>query len=291
MAKLTKKMRARIDALELPETWMVFFHNIKGIDFYDGELGSPDRVARNVNTIAFFNSQADINRFYTTAMMSNICSEDGGEQLTIEQRLYHNLVQHIHDTLVNDINMDELLKDVEDDPDGTFRKILSKLPNYDNLKNEVFDVMKDHKDSDYDCYGDLTHFPYTKDQCKLLLYAFTQMNTLFSLYAVAMNSDKEADLYIVKLKDTELLRIWELYMADFQGQMNEEANAADFPMYQKWCQYEIDFFKTIDKRKIPWGEYIHDNVQNAKVDLDVLSGNMDSLFKIGTSPESKIETD
>ena len=258
------KVQKMVDELPFKNRkFLIFYENIEGHEFFDDELGSIDRRARHINPMMLFDSINDLKNLLTEVVMVSL-SEDTNIEIPFEQQLNILTTKQVYENFNKNLNTEELIQQIKSASMTLEKKqeIFENVINNSNfafakeLPDNLFQVMSQHTPKGYNTYTDCKSYPYTLAECKLLTLLFIAENTFFSTYAIAMHLDKKIPLWVVELDNHDLLRLFELFLPDFEESLTKEALEKDFPMYQIWEHMEIDLWKKFKTKRFSMQDFL-----------------------------------
>lgn len=277
--KLFKTIPAeKLEKMTLDKCYLLFFHNIEGIEYYAEPLGSPNRLARNINAIGLFKSYSDLETFYTKVSLNQILSNDAlVTDFTIREKIGYYIVDEQEKMFENNDIITSIFKKInnEKDPinmdsDQLCRKFIENVPIYNEINYDTIDMLNEIVPVEYYTYILSKKFPTSIDVLRSYLYVITNMNYLFSVYAMSTNNENKTNLKCLEMTKEDLLKFWNLYIPDLDtdlAMLSEQNKEYVFPVYEVWKKLEAEFYNDIKDRCIDFDDIIK-KIQNNDEGID-----------------------
>lgn len=261
---VSPKVQKMVDNLNFKhKKFLIYYENIEGHEFFEDPLGDIDRRARHINPMMLFDSINDLKTLLTEVIMVSL-SEDTSVEIPFEQQLNILTTKQVYENFNKNLNTETLIQRIKGASVDLAKKqeIFKQVVNESNfvflkdLPDDIFKVMALHTPEGYDTLTDCKSYPYTFEESKLLTLLFIAENTFFSTYAIAMHLDKKIPLWVVELDNNDILRLFELFLPDFESSLTKEALENDFPMYQMWEHMEIDLWKKLKTKRFSMLDFL-----------------------------------
>lgn len=274
----------KLNELNHEKKYIMFFHNIEDEEFYKGELGSEDRQARNVNIISIFSNLTKIKEFSTSLFIQDVIKNDETKDLSINQRLLYMILNNMYETYIDKLKLERVIDELKfsiDSQQDVLKNIVANCEEFsflNNFKDQTYiDLINEYANINYPSYINFMmdkSFSYTLVEKNALICLLFLSNTLYSLYACIPNINKKLDVFIAELTEEEFILYVNICTPDFQLSMNEDASKEDYPQYKLWKKMEVDFYKSINNKKIEIISYLTESLDN-KLDINKIKSNVD----------------
>lgn len=271
LEKLFKSLPAEnLEQMGLDKCYLLFFNNVDGLEYFSEPLGSPNRLARNVNSIALFRSYSELETFYTNVSLNQILSEDKDIQdFTIKEKIAYFIVDSQEKIFTENSVVDYIFNKYKDknnvDIDhqeklSLCKQFIADVPIYKEITYNTVELLNEIVPENYHMYTKNGKMPSNIEHLQAFLYTTTSMNYLFSVYAMATNSEHTTQIKCLEMTQEDLLKFWSLYIPDLDADlamMTEQNKDYVFPVYEVWKQLEIEFYNDIKDRCVDFDTIIN----------------------------------
>jgi hypothetical protein len=280
--KLFKSLPAeKLEQMGLDKCYLLFFNNVEGLEYFSEPLGSPNRLARNVNSIALFRSYSDLETFYTNVALNQILSEDKDIQdFTIKEKIAYFIVDSQEKVFTENSVVDYIFNKYKDknnlDIDhreklSFCKQFISDVPIYNEITYNTIELLNEIVPENYHMYTKTGKMPTNIEHLQAFIYTTTSMNYLFSVYAMATNSEYTTQIKCLEMNQEDLLKFWSLYIPDLDtdlSMMSEQNKDYVFPVYEVWKQLETEFYNDIKDRWVDFDVIINQITSKTKTEFN-----------------------
>jgi hypothetical protein len=289
---LNCEISTQLNKLNLQNKYIMFYHNLEGEEFYSGKLGSDERQARNINIINMFTNISRIKEFATNLYIQDVIKEEEQtKKLSIGQRLNYLVLNDMYDKYIVNIELEKVINDLKhaknsDEKSLIFKNLIAQSEEFSFLNDfndpEYINLINDYARVNYPGFINFmmdSSFTYSLQEKNILICFLFISNILFSLYSSIANIDKDIDVYIAEMTEEEFLLYINICTPDFNMSMNENAAKENFPQYKIWKQMEVDFYKSVNNKKIKIMDYLGKTLDSdLKINQVQEDINLDKLF-------------
>jgi hypothetical protein len=254
---------------------------VEGLEYFSEPLGSPNRLARNVNSIALFRSYSDLETFYTNVALNQILSEDKDIQdFTIKEKIAYFIVDSQEKVFTENSVVDYIFNKYKDknnlDIDhreklSLCKQFISDVPIYNEITYNTIELLNEIVPENYHMYTKTGKMPTNIEHLQAFIYTTTSMNYLFSVYAMATNSEYTTQIKCLEMNQEDLLKFWSLYIPDLDtdlSMMSEQNKDYVFPVYEVWKQLETEFYNDIKDRWVDFDVIINQITSKTKTEFN-----------------------